>query len=245
MDSEKHSRWNCRRLTSSCFLCATNLERLEAVAEQCRELGAEVDVVTVEISSASDVTSWATTIGKQCELDLLIMNAGVFGGVEEGELLERLEEANRIVSINLDGCINCAASFAPSMIKAEKGRMVFVSSLAAFSPLADAPAYSASKAGLTAYATALRELLAPHGVGVTIVHPGHIETDQTRQQIGGLHFVVSAEHAAKSIAKGLKRSKNSISFPWQLSLLVALSKLVPERLRMRFNHSFRFKVSKK
>ncbi len=225
------------------YLSATNVQTLETVGEMCRERGADAKTSIADVTRLPDVESWAREISKDGPLDMLIMNAGLFDGLRSGRTFEDASDAKQLISVNLIGCINCASSFAPAMIEHGMGRLVFVSSLAALSPLADAPAYSASKAGLSAYANALRELLLPHGVHVTTVHPGHIETDQTKRQVGGLHFMVSAEKAAKTITKQLNRERDNFSFPWQLALLVGLSKLLPEKLRYRLGRSFRFHVS--
>ena len=105
--------------------------------------------------------------------------------------------------------------------------------MAALSPLADAPAYSASKAGLAAYATALRERLEPRGVTVSLVLPGHIKTAQTDDYPGSMPFLLSAADAAQRIRRGLDSRRDEIIFPRRLKMLIALGRFLPRRLRNR------------
>jgi short-subunit dehydrogenase len=64
------------------------------------------------------------------------------------------------------------------------GHIVLVSSLAALSPLPDAPGYSASKAGLLVYGQAMRAAVALDNVRVTVVCPGYVTSAMTDTHIG-------------------------------------------------------------
>ncbi len=86
------------------------------------------------------------------------------------------EHAAKVISINVLGAVNSVAAVAPEMVERGKGRLVAISSLAAYRGLAKSAAYCASKAAMTAYFESVRIDLRNTGVGVTIIHPGFIKT---------------------------------------------------------------------
>jgi short subunit dehydrogenase len=72
----------------------------------------------------------------------------------------------------------------PRMRARRRGRVVFISSIAALAPLPDAAAYSASKAALLAYELAKRERLRAEGIKVNLVFPGFVTTPMAGHHLG-------------------------------------------------------------
>ncbi len=175
-------------------------------------------------------------------LELVIANAGIFSGIGANGLLEGPDDVRTLLAVNLEAAIATANVAATLMQTRRRGRIALITSLAARHPLADAPAYSASKAGLTAYGEALREQMAARGVAVTVVLPGHIETAQTARQRGELPHIMSPADAAAAIKSGLDRGRSAIAFPAQLVWLIRLGRCVPWRVRAWFSRSLRFTV---
>src|SRR5262249_50095998 len=132
----------------------------------------------------------------------------------------------------------------PMMRARQRGRVAIVGSLAALHPLADAPAYSASKAGVMAYGEALREWLAPDHIAVSLIYPGHIKTAQVEHHVGALPRIVSPETAARIIKRGLDRGRASIAFPKALLWLIRAGRFVPWRMRALLGAGTRFYVAK-
>ena len=91
----------------------------------------------------------------------------------------------RIVATNLIAPANTCYVAARHMMAHGGGRIVNVSSRGAFRGEPDQPAYGASKAGLNALSQSLAQHLAPHGVFVTVVAPGFVETDMARARLDG------------------------------------------------------------
>ena len=106
------------------------------------------------------------------------------------------------------------------------------------------PSDSASKAGLTTFARALRESLTGSNVSVTVVHPGHIESRQTKQHVGPMPGLMPVDKAADKIVATIKRGHGESSFPWHLKLGLILLRTLPWRLRCRINSQYRFRVRK-
>ncbi len=224
------------------LLCARRCEPLEQIAAELRACGAEVIAEALDVSEITACSDWIDRMWQQGAIDLAILNAGIFGGRTPDGRAETPQAATEIITTNLIGAAAPALRLAELMRQRKAGQLVFISSLAAFGPLADAPSYSASKAGLTAFARALREDLLPEKVKVTIVHPGHVETRQTAQHVGPLPGMVSAERAADLILRAILSARSEYAFPFHLHLSLRGLALLPLRWQYRLNKAFRFTV---
>lgn len=115
-------------------------------------------------------------------LDILVNNAGIY---DEHKIAEVDYEAwqylwQRTLQVNLMGAANAIWCAAQHMMDNGGGRIVNVSSRGAFRGEPDAPAYGASKAGMNSMSQSLAKTLAPHGIYVTAVAPGWVETDMAQ-----------------------------------------------------------------
>ncbi len=223
-------------------LCARNIAPLDDVARRCRARGADVVAMTADVADATSLAAWTQAAMARRPPDIVIVNAGVFAGATPERMLESADEARGQIRINLEGGISTVAALLPAMLRRGKGRLVLIASLAARHPLADAPAYSASKAGLAAYGEALAEALHGSGVRVSVVFPGHIRTRQTAAHIGWKPFEMAPEEAAALVKRGIERGAHHIVFPRRLALLASLAALLPAPLRYRLGRPFRFRV---
>ncbi len=111
------------------------------------------------------------------QLDILVANAGI----SIDALLPRLktEDFDRILDVNLKGAVACAKGAIRSMMRAKRGRIIFVSSVVGEMGNAGQTAYAASKGGLLAAAKSLAREYASRNVTVNAVTPGFVETDMT------------------------------------------------------------------
>lgn len=224
-------------------LLGRNQERLAAVAAECRAKGADVVLGTPDVTNFQALAGWMQNFATEHPIDLLIVNAGAFTGNGPDSGLETLEQMSLMLRTNLEGGTNTIAAALPQMRARRSGRIAVVGSLAALHPLADAPAYSASKVGLMGYGEALREWLLPDNVAVSLIYPGHIRTAQVAQHVGALPLIMSAEQAAAIIKGGLDRGLSFIAFPKRLLWLIRAGRLVPWRLRALLGTGTRFHVS--
>ena len=195
-----------------------------------------------DLTEPAVLVDWLRELDGREPIDLLIANAGAFDGRRPNADGEGLDDAVRLLRVNLEGVIRTIDTVLPLMVARKRGHIAAVSSLAAVYPLADAPAYSASKAGLAAYCEGLRDLVAPWKIDVTIVYPGHIATRQAEAQMGALPMLMSADVAARRIRAGLDRRRARIWLPLTMALLARLGGILPPWLRQLTGCSARFRV---
>jgi uncharacterized oxidoreductase len=109
-------------------------------------------------------------------LNVLINNAGIQQRVplREPPAWEKLREE---LAVNLDAPIHLSALFVPHLLKQRDASIVNVTSGLAFSPLANVPVYSATKAALRSFTLSLRHQLAGTSVSVVEIIPPAVDTD--------------------------------------------------------------------
>lgn len=183
-------------------------KRLNDVADQCRENGADVDVKVIDVADKDAIEKWILDIDDIVPIDLVIANAGVSGTDDS------FESAEYIFDINMNGVVNTIHPILPRMESRGHGQIALISSLAGYCGLASAPAYSASKNFVRAYGDALRGKLATTGVKINVVCPGFVRSRITDQNNFKMPGFMEADQAAKIIANGLDRNRGRIAFPW-------------------------------
>jgi 3-oxoacyl-[acyl-carrier protein] reductase len=126
-------------------------------------------------------------VGQLGRIDVLVNNAGIYEGhpVLETSYEDWQRIWRRTLETNLLGPANLIHAVAPHMVAAGGGRIVNVSSRGAFRGEPDHPAYGASKAGLNSLGQSMAQALGGHGIYVTTVAPGFVETDMAAPFLGG------------------------------------------------------------
>jgi short-subunit dehydrogenase len=219
-----------------------NMERLEAVAAVCRAKGAEVLTARIDVRDRTAMSSWLLEIDRKSPVNLLIANAGVIAGTTaEGEI-EDGDAGFELLQTNILGAANTIQPLLPAMMARKSGQIAIMSSIAAFVPLPHAPSYSASKAALLNYGKSLRDALLPHGIKVSVVCAGYIDTRMSRAEAGPKPFLMNATTAAQKIASALQRDKDVIMFPWLFGFLTWFSGILPSGLRRAVSRPFQFSV---
>lgn len=158
------------------ILCDLNAEALERTATLARGLGAQVDTHRVDVSDWDDMQALATKVNKtHGALDILINNAGVGLG---GSFLDTpVSDWQWVLGINLMGVVHGCKAFLPAMVEKGRGHVVNTASAAGYYAAPDMTAYSASKHGVMGLSEALRAEMAEHGIGVSAICPGVVNTN--------------------------------------------------------------------
>lgn len=191
---------------------------LAAVAEKCRQKGARVTLSSADLTDAAALGKWLAEVCEADVPDIVIANAGQNTHPGQDSTLEPWEDVQALLEINLKTPIAMAHQLVPAMQSRGSGQLVFISSLAGWHGLPANPTYSASKAGIKAYGEGLRGLLAPHGIGVTVVMPGYVTSPMCRAMPGPKPWEWSPERAAAVMARGINANRARVTFPFPLTL---------------------------
>jgi short-subunit dehydrogenase len=193
-------------------------ERLKELASQCESKGAQVSWKTLDVCDAPMLRSWIRETDAENPVDLLISAAGRNTQIGEDFSMEPYDEVESLVHINLMANLALIDALVPEMRRRKSGHIAIVASLAAYYGLVYTPTYCATKAALKSYGTSLRALLAPEGVGVSVILPGYVDSPMCRAMPGPKPFLMKADKAARIIRKGLSKNRARIGFPFPLNL---------------------------
>ena len=134
--------------------------------------------VQCDVTDAAAVdAAFGEVEAQQGPVEVLVSNAGV---TDDALLLRMTEEQfTRVLDANLTGAYRVARRAAAKMLRAHRGRMIFVSSVVALTGSPGQVNYAASKAGLIGLARSLARELGTRGITANVVTPGFVETDMT------------------------------------------------------------------
>ncbi|WP_028065055.1 SDR family NAD(P)-dependent oxidoreductase [Solirubrobacter soli] len=140
-------------------------------AEVLEPLAAEVGGRVI-VSDLAQADAPARLLAEAGEIDVLVANAGLPGSGRLNSFTP--EEIDRALDVNLRAPMLLAHGLTESMVARGHGHLLFMSSLSGRAASPGTSVYAATKFGLRGFALALREDLAPKGVGVSVILPGFI-----------------------------------------------------------------------
>lgn len=211
---------------ASVGLVARREELLDELVQELKSRTANAVAAAADVRDAAAVRAAADRFRKELgPIDVLIANAGI--GTSQHAVQLRPEHVAEVININVLGSVNTVAAVAPEMVERGQGRLVAISSLAAYRGLAKSAAYCASKAAMSAYFESVRIDLRNTGVEVTVIHPGFIKTAITAGRESKMPYLMELDDAVKKIVSAIEKGKRNYAFPWQLASLVRVSMLMP------------------
>lgn len=222
------------------WLVGRDRDRLDQVAEQARLKGAVPVVVELDLSDIEDAGRFLEETfrpDKRVDAVYLVAAITIFGEVRD----TLPEDWDRIYRTNLLSPIQWVRHFYATMVAAKAGKIVMVSSLAAYSGYPTATAYATMKAGLLGLFRSLWYEGRSHGVAIHLASPGYVDTgiyrtatfrktsyDKTMCQIDSLGFdVISAESSATRILRSVGRGESEFAFPAYASLMKWIAPRMP------------------
>lgn len=219
-------------------ICARNKEKLDTVAQNCKELGAkDVLTVTTDVSKMEECEHFIQeTIKKYGTIDVLINNAGI--SMRACFVDTDIEVIEKVMNINFWGAVYCTKFALPEIIK-NQGSVVVVSSVAGFKGLPARTGYSASKFALHGFFESLRCELQPDNVHILIACPGFTNTnirntaltatgDTQKETPLEESRLMSADTVAKAILRAIQKRKRTIVLTTEGKLTVLLNKFFPK-----------------
>jgi 3-hydroxy acid dehydrogenase/malonic semialdehyde reductase len=158
------------------ILCGRRLDRLYEIQESLSEK-VKVNILTFDVRKKEDVEKALHTLPEELRaIDILVNNAGNahgLGPIQDGST----DDWDAMIDGNVKGLLYVSKTIMPWMIARQKGHIVNISSIAGKSTYANGNVYCASKAAVEAISEGMRLDLNPHGIKVTNVAPGAVETE--------------------------------------------------------------------
>lgn len=205
-----------------------NAERLNTIAERCRNKGAIVEIKVLDVLDITRMSKWISNVNSRVCLDLVIANAGIAGGSNgagKGPAATR-----KIFETNINGVINTVIPALNIMEERGVGQIAIMSSLAAFKGISSTPAYSATKAAVKVWGEGLRARYAANGIKVSVICPGFVQSGMTKNNPFSMPLMISSNEAAKIIRTGLEKNTARIAFPRRMYFLAWLLGVLPPSL---------------
>jgi len=192
------------------------VDRLQALAQELTASGRRALALPCDVTADGDVER-AVAAARDAfgRLDVVIANAG-FGVVGPVQSLT-LDDYRRQLETNVFGVIRTAhASIAE--LKKTRGRFVIIGSVSGHVGVPGSSAYSMSKFAVRGFAASFRHELRPHGVAVTLISPGFVESEIRRVDNRGVlketvpdpvprWLIVPTQVAARAIVRAIARRR--------------------------------------
>lgn len=175
-----------------------NLDRLKAVEQQARQLGADVLALEFDVRDRKAAAAAIESLkGKWAVIDVLINNAGLALGLDK-EYEGDLDDWETMVDTNVKGLLTMTRLIVPGMVERNKGHVINIGSVAGDAAYAGGSVYCATKAAVKAITDGLRIDVAHTAVRVTNVKPGLVETNFSVVRFHG------DKQRADNVYKGIK-----------------------------------------
>lgn len=215
-------------------------EGLEETARLAGDDGARLSTHAVDITDRAAVEALPEAVtAAHGSVDGLVNCAGIIQPfVKVADLDVRTIE--RVMAVNFWGVVHTTQAFLPHLVRRPAAHVVNVSSMGGFVPVPGQAAYGASKAAVKLLTEALHAELADTRVSVTVVFPGAIATEITKnsgvaapampEQAGrSQHRTTPAPEAARTIVDAMERDAYRVTVGRDATTMDRLSRLAPER----------------
>jgi decaprenylphospho-beta-D-erythro-pentofuranosid-2-ulose 2-reductase len=156
------------------------------------------------------------------ECQMVVMLAGDMGNAEAADT----ENLRRVTEVNYLRPAQILSAVAARMVARKSGRIVIISSVAGDRGRQSNIAYGSAKAALTTFASGLRNHACAHGVQVTTVKPGFVDTPLTF----AMHSPLTADRdeVAREIVDAAMKGRNVIYVPWFWQWIMLAIRHIPE-----------------
>jgi len=182
-------------------LVSRSEDKLEAVTSAVQQTGVKAQAYLVDLAEIDQVQAKMSAIAADGAIDILVNNAGMgyTNTLSETPLADWLA----VINLNLTSVFQCILGILPSMRDRGSGTIINVASVAGQNPFPSWGAYSVSKAGLIALSKTLAAEERTHGIRVTAICPGAVNTELWDTETVNLKFERSAMLTPEIVAQSI------------------------------------------
>lgn len=181
--------------------------------------------LALDVTRAADVKEAANMLLAQGPLDLVCYCAGYYRAMRATDI--DLPDMLMHHEVNTLGALYTLEALTQSMLVRKRGHISLVSSVAGYGGLPLSLAYGPTKAALINLAETLYLDLRDHGIGVSVINPGFVETPLTANNEFHMPALISPQTAAQEIVRGWERGEFEIHFPKRFSRIIKLLSWLP------------------
>ncbi len=214
---------------------ARGVEKLEALGNLSIPMSGKIVPLAYDVTHDEETDNIRTKLESIVgDLDIVIICAGCCEYVNNAEL--DVDLFRRVYDVNVFGAVNSTRVALPLLQKAGasseskspegKPQIVAIASLSAVTGLPRAEAYGSSKAAMIYLFNTLRLDLEKR-IDVTVVNPGFVATEMTKQNDFPMPFMMQPAEAARCIINGVAKRRLTVNFPLRLWLSLKLPSLIP------------------
>ena len=204
--------------------------RRENLLKEIEENNGNIVSFPLDVTNKENCISiFQDILNKLGNVDICVFSTGTWNPKKEKEIdVEQIED---VMKVNFFGTLNCIKSVEKYFKKKGNGQISIVSSIAGYRGLPNSTGYGPSKSALNNLAESLYFDFKRYGVRISIISPGFIKTPMTDKNDFKMPFLKTVDYAADKIYEGLINSKKfEIDFPKQLTLILKLFKIMPNKL---------------
>lgn len=162
-------------------------ERLAKTETEIKSLGRKVCRVAIDVRNLEQIKAGVAEVESRLgPVDILVNNAGINRPAPGLEVT--LENWSDHFDTNVRGGFFMAQAVAPSMMRRQWGRIIFISSQSGLIGIPGQPVYCATKGAVIQLVRTLGVEWAKHGITVNSIAPTFVETDMTRQRLQNSEF---------------------------------------------------------
>ena len=219
-------------------LAARREDALLALAKEIETLGGKAIVLSTDVTQREQVERLVQeVVTRYGRVDILVSNAGEY--IRAPILDLDPTDLQRSLDVNYFGGVYCIKAVLPHMLSQKSGHIIVVTSMDGKIGLPPDAPYASAKFALTGFCEVLRQEVRDHGIEVTNVLPGRVDT----VMIEHLRFLpispkVSPESVARAILDGIRKRKPIVIVPPQAKLLYYINVFAP-RLSDRLSRFLR------
>lgn len=179
--------------------------------------------VPLDVRDLHSVEAAALQAGK---VDAVIYNVGVYEPMRTQDW--DTQAALQMAEVNFNGALRVIGQVLPQFVKAGRGEITLIGSLAGYRGLPNAVGYGASKAALISLAETMRHDLKGTNIVVRIINPGFIDTRLTRKNTFAMPQVMSPKKAARHVMTALQSRRFRTDFPRPFSWVLKALQFLPD-----------------
>ena len=222
--------------------CGRSITRLKETLKEVRRASPASTMIGCDVSDAEQVQGMvAKIIADFGKVDILVNNAGV--GLRKPFIETDLKTIEEIIRVNYLGAVYCTHAVLPSMIEKRAGQIVNISSVAGLIGTLNMASYCASKFALNGWSETLYHELKPLGIHVSVVCPGPVETEFSRDfgdtpPKSPRNLTVSVETVSGAVIRIIESRRFELVLPRWFAFLYGFKRHAPGLFRWLAQRQF-------